>query len=33
MRDAIYLVIALRYGGERSVHDLVVGTAGRRRAA
>ncbi len=30
---AIYLIAALRNRGERSVHDLVVGTAVRRRAA
>lgn len=30
---AVYLIVALRYGGERSVHDLVVGTAVRRRPA
>ena len=28
---AIYLVVALRNGGERSVHDLVAGTVVRRR--
>ena len=30
---AVYLVVALRNGGERSVHDLVVGTTVRRRTA
>ena len=30
---AVYLIVALRNGGERSVHDLVVGTAVRRRSA
>jgi uncharacterized RDD family membrane protein YckC len=30
---AIYLVVALRNRGERSLHDLFVGTAVRRRAA
>ena len=29
---AIYLVVALRNGGGRSVHDLVAGTVVRRRA-
>ena len=28
---AFYLVVALRNRGERSLHDLVVGTAVRRR--
>lgn len=30
---AVYLVVALRHRGERSVHDLVVGTVVRRRSA